>query len=457
VSRGVLFQGLRPYQLEAGRAVIESVRGGRGLTFSIEVARQGGKNELSARIEMLLLLVNAGRDVAAVKAAPTFRPQALISLRRLWSRLAEAGLGEWARREDGHVIRFGRARQVFLSAGPASNVVGHTADLLLEVDEAQDVDIEKFEKELRPMAASAGATTVLYGTAWDESNLLEAVRRENLEAEGRDGVRRHFEYDWRVVAAANPAYGRFVRREMERLGPQHPLFLTQYALRPLPEAGRFLGAAQLSLLEGDHGELDAPRPGEEYVAGLDLAGEGEAGGSRDSTVLTIGRVARDGGEGPPAVEVVRFYEWTGTPHGELYRLLARLLGSIWRVRRVAVDATGLGEPVAARLREALGEARVEAVKLGQARKSALGYDFLAAVNEGRLRLPLAGSRESLEARRQLRLCRAAYRPNRTLSFHVDSREGHDDHVMSLALLVAAAPTGGPRRARGRLREEEGAW
>ena len=39
---------LRPYQQEAGRAVLASVRGRLGRTISIEIARQGGKNELSA-------------------------------------------------------------------------------------------------------------------------------------------------------------------------------------------------------------------------------------------------------------------------------------------------------------------------------------------------------------------------------------------------------------------------
>ena len=45
---------LRPYQVEAGRAVLESVFGGRGLTISIMMARQGGKNELSERVEAVL-------------------------------------------------------------------------------------------------------------------------------------------------------------------------------------------------------------------------------------------------------------------------------------------------------------------------------------------------------------------------------------------------------------------
>ena len=41
---------LRPYQGEIFKAVIESVWNRRGLTFTVEIARQGGKNEVSAQL-----------------------------------------------------------------------------------------------------------------------------------------------------------------------------------------------------------------------------------------------------------------------------------------------------------------------------------------------------------------------------------------------------------------------
>jgi hypothetical protein len=102
------------------------------------------------------------------------------------------------------------------------------------------------------------------------------------------------------------------------------------------------------------------------------------------------------------------------------------------------------------LASALGSARVQGVKLTAESKSRLGYGLLTAVSGGRLRLYAGADAEALECRRQLERCRAAYRPNGTLRFFVDERDGHDDYVVSLALAVAAAGTGGPRRARGRM-------
>jgi hypothetical protein len=156
---------VRPYQELVYETVLASVRAGAGRTFSVMVARQGGKNELSARLELAMLCSHVLKDVDAVKCAPTFSPQAKVSLRRLWSRLRALRPPYTMALEDGYIVRLGRARQVFLSAEPGANVAGHTCHTLLEVDEAQDVDAEKFDKDFRPMAATTNATTVYYGTA----------------------------------------------------------------------------------------------------------------------------------------------------------------------------------------------------------------------------------------------------------------------------------------------------
>jgi hypothetical protein len=78
--------------------------------------------------------------------------------------------------------------------------------------------------------------------------------------------------------------------------------------------------------------------------------------------------------------------------------------------------------------------------------------LLAAVHSARLRLyRMDGSAEWAECRRQLELARAVYRESRSMQFHVDPSEGHDDYLMSLALAVWAARfEGGERTARGRV-------
>ncbi len=60
----------------------------------------------------------------------------------------------------------GKRELTFLSAAPGSNVVGATASTLLQLDEAQDIEIAKYDKQIAPMAASTNATRVFWGTAW---------------------------------------------------------------------------------------------------------------------------------------------------------------------------------------------------------------------------------------------------------------------------------------------------
>ncbi len=451
---------LRPYQVEAGRAIARSVFQRRGHSISVMMARQAGKNELSAQLELLLLTAHMGWNVDAIKCAPTFQPQARISMRRLWSRLGEAGLAAICTREEGHIIRVGCARQVFLSAEPQSNVVGHTAQLLLEVDEAQDVDKEKFDKEFRPMAATTNATTVYYGTPWDDSTLLEQARETNLELERKDGIRRHFQYDWQAVAECNPAYGRYVEGERQRLGENHPLFLTQYCLKPIAGGGRLFSPSQRAQLRGEHSRQSQPTAGETYVAGLDIGGEasdGQTADDHDATVLTIGRLVfppSDALVQEPRLEVVEHYCFQGERHDLLHGRLVDLLGHVWRVRRVAVDATGLGETVARFLATALQPGVVLPVRFSSESKSRLGYQLLAAVNGGRLKVYAQdGSPEYRCFWREMERARVAYRPNRTMNFFVEPSQGHDDYLISLALLLEASRDVRPRVARGRLREE----
>ena len=140
---------LRPYQLEVARAVMDSIQKGRGLTFSVEIARQGGKNELSAHLEVLLLTLYMARGGNIVKCSPTFKPQTIISIERLRERLDEFGFEGIYQTQMGYILQLGNARAIFLSAEGTSSVVGHSADIVLEVDESQDVGKEKYSNQFK--------------------------------------------------------------------------------------------------------------------------------------------------------------------------------------------------------------------------------------------------------------------------------------------------------------------
>lgn len=284
---------------------------------------------------------------------------------------------------------------------------------------------------------------------------MEEARAQNLELERRDGVQRHFHYDWEAVARHNPLYLKFVEAERARLGEDHPLFQTQYLLKPLSGGGRFLSPAQRAQLQGDHPRLQRPAARGTFVAGIDLAGEAEDPARRDATVVTIGELdfsVCDEVLPEPRVKVVAHYSWEGVPHAALYPRLRDLLKNVWGCRRVVVDATGVGLGVASFLQQSLGSTVAPFLFTAPA-KSRLGFDLLSAVNSGRLKMYAPdGSEECREFWRQVERARSFFRPSQTMNFFVDRAEGHDDFLMSLALLVQASHYL-PRSARGRVREE----
>jgi hypothetical protein len=456
-----VFHQLRPYQKEVAAAILGSVFGKKGLTFSVEIARQGGKNELSAQLEVLLLTLFIAEPKNLVKCSPTFKPQTVISMMRLKDRLNDAGFGTIWQSELGYIVRLGSARAVFLSADESANVVGNTAHILLEIDESQDVGKDKYSKEFKPMGATTNCTCVHYGTTWDDTTLLEEVKQTNLELERRDGVKRHFRYDWQEVAKYNPDYLAYVASERERLGEDHPLFLTQYRLLSVRGGGGFLNLQQREQLKGEHSRRRRGEPGKTYMAGLDLAGEEEIDipltthPRRDSTVLTIGELEFPPGSAvvkEPHVRIMEHYCWTGKKHPELYAQLVDILKNVWRCRRITVDATGVGEPVASFLQKALGS-RVVPFTFTQKSKSELGFNLLAAINGGRLKMYRAdGSDECREFWEEMEKAKSTYRPNQTMNFYVEPGRGHDDFLMSLALCAEAGRSYEPRSARGEERE-----
>jgi hypothetical protein len=386
---------LRSYQREVAQAITDSVINHLGDTFVVVFPRQSGKNELQAQIEVYLLALFSGRPAEMVKISPTWKPQSLNAMRRLERVLKKNVLvgSSWSK-ESGYVFRVGEARIYFLSGSPTASIVGATASALLECDEAQDVQIEKWDKEVAPMAASTNATRVFWGTAWTSSTLLARELRAAREREKSDGVRRTWVLTADQVGVEVPAYRAFIQEEVRKHGRQHPFIRTQYYSEEIDDQSGMFPAERLALMRGEHAaEVEAD--GESIYAFLvDVAGEdegqtGEGIGlenpSRDSTALTIVRLdlskLNDPAIGKPVYRVVWRKLWTGDKHTAIYaELLA--LAEVWQTRYVVVDATGVGAGLASFLAKPLA-GRVIPFEFTQKSKSDLGWAFLSILETGR--------------------------------------------------------------------------
>lgn len=268
---------LRHYQEVVARVVVDSALKSKGLSFVVMFPRQSGKNELQAQIEAYLLARYSQTGGELVKVSPTWKPQSLNAMQRLERALRNNFLTErlWAK-EWGYVYRVGKARVVFLSGSPTSNIVGATASVLLEVDEAQDIDIVKYDKEIAPMAASTNATRVFWGTAWTSETLLAREMETARRLEAKDGIQRVFWLDAEAVAREVPDYGLFVQEQVDKLGREHPMVRTQFFSETIDAQAQLFPAARQALMQGHHPELMGPYEGETYALLLDVAGSGFA-------------------------------------------------------------------------------------------------------------------------------------------------------------------------------------
>ena len=461
-TSGITF---RPYQIEPARAIVRSVVENLGLTIIVEMSRQAGKNELQRQIEAYLLVLYKLCDREIVKVSPTYRPQTINSMRKLRLTLDRNSVTRamW-QKEYGFIYRIGHASIAFFSGQKEANVVGATASLLLEADEAQDILMSKWDKDFSPMAASTNATTLLMGTAWTDNTLLYREKLLALEAEKLDGIKRVFRYTADEVARVVPAYGEYVKKQIKKLGRQHPLIKTQYFLEEIGAEGGMFPPARRALMRGNHLAQDEPIAGKLYVATIDVAGEDEDAAA-DGDILSVGQHKRDNttvtmyevdtstiGEPmleAPTYKAVHRWAWVGMKHPAVYGQIRAILET-WGIAYVVVDGTGVGEPLASFLRNVFGDRAIVFV-FNRSTKSKLGYRYLGVVDSGRYKeFAEDGSNPQQEALqsvfwKELDYCQYQIvpGPNKTMIWGVpdgqrDKTTGeyvHDDMITDAALVA----------------------
>lgn len=446
---------LRRYQSGVCEAVCDSILNNRGLSFVVMFPRQSGKNELQAQLETYLLALFCDVSAEMVKVSPTLKPQALNAMRRLERTLKKnLYLSHAWRKEAGCLYRVEDARMQFLSGAPESSIVGATASLLLEVDEAQDVLPAKFDKDIAPMTASTHATRVFWGTAWTSSSLLGRELRASREAENRDGLKRVFRLTADDVSAEVPAYRASVEETLTRLGRAHPLVRTQYFSEEIDGLGGLFPPDRLARMQSAIGSLvvsAAFTPGKRYAILLDVAGVDEgvrsaAGGltlanpARDATALTLVEVCPGAAAALPVYRPVMRRQWIGVGTATLLPQI-RALALEWRVQALVVDATGVGAGLASLLENAL-PGKVTPFTFNATSKSRLGWDFLGLVDSNRWQealyptdAPGDQARWQREFFAQLAACQFEVQPgpDQHMKWSVPDGMLHDDWVLSAAL------------------------
>lgn len=399
---------MRRYQQGVMESVFHSVLNERGLSFVVMFPRQSGKNELQAHLEVFLMALLSQETAEFIKVTPTKDPQAKTGMHRFEKVARKNIMVKYLWQKDGeNAYKVGQSRLTFLSAAPGSNIVGATASGLLEVDEAQQVSIEKYDRDIAPMSASTCATHVFWGTAWTSATLLGRELRAAEEAEKKDGIRRVFRLTADDVSEELAAYRKHVEEKVARLGRTHPMVRTQYFSEEVDGEGGMFPAERQALMHSSREATVVSNQTGIYALLLDVAGEDEgvrgidgslsmANPARDATALTLIEIVLDqieenraGGAPAPTLPIyrpIKRWQWIGANHVTLQTLI-RDIALEWKARALVVDATGVGAGLASFLDRAL-PGRVTPFTFNSASKSTLGWEFLAIVDSGRWQEPV---------------------------------------------------------------------
>jgi len=420
-SRHVIGLPLYGYQLAPLRAVLDSALRRRGREYLLVFPRQSGKNEAVAQLLVYLLVLlqrRGGRVVYGAVGDGLGRGRERLEA-RLDNPLTR---GRWRRESRPARVALGRAAVAFLSSHPRAAARGETADPLLVIDEAQDQDAAHIEAVFTPMRAAHNATAVYLGTTRLTTDFLWAKKGELEALTAADGAPRVFLVGPDAVTAENPDYAAFLAEQVRRYGRRHPIVAAEYFLEPGGGNGGLFPSWRLALMRGLHPRQRAPRPGELYVAAIDLAGQDEGAAAsagslrnpaRDYTVVTLFRV-REGSSADsadfnllesapsgddfssgPVYEAVDVFVDHGSRHFQgapgRPRLADTLLAYLrhWDtaggLAHVLIDATGVGQGLADWLAAQLGSTRVTPFQFNGPAKARLGSDFLALIDTGRFK------------------------------------------------------------------------
>ena len=448
----------RRYQVPAVDAIVNSVLKRLGLRFVIMFPRQTGKNECQAQIENYLLFRFSEIGGQIVKVSPTWKPQSINAKQRFERVMMNNQITtKLAKPSQGFQYVMNRSKIIFLSGDPNSSIVGATADLLLEVDEAQDVGKNKFDKEIAPMAASTNATVAFFGTAWTDDTLLARERKDAERKEKLDGIQRVFRLTCEDVFPDVPAYKIYVTDQVQKMGRTHPTIKTQYYSEEIDAESAFIKDAEI-LMAGNHKRREAPEDGEIIAIMVDVAGgeeENKAGlkletndtEQRDATAVTVCSIdlsTLSTIKHAVTWKVLCRHNWTGIPMEQQYARMEGLINH-WFPAVVCCDGTGIGAGMSAYIRALVGDEHFIDFTFSMQSKSKIGWAWMGMVMTGRWKEYKDSDGLQKTFFEQLKYCKyeVVPGPGNMIKYAVPdgtrNQNGeyvHDDLIMSAAMSAA---------------------
>jgi hypothetical protein len=369
---------LHSYQKPLARRIVESVIINDGEEITALASRQSGKTEtvsdvLATLMVILPLLAKIYPDLLGRfkdglwvgMFAPTEsqaetlfgRTVTRLTSERALEVLGDPEIDDTTKRVGGVTRQIKLMRSgstiTMMTANPRAKIESKSFHVIV-IDECQEADDFTVSKSISPMLAYYAGTMIKTGTpTTSKNNFYRAIQLNKRKATGRGAKQNHFQWDWRDVSKVNSDYQKFIKKEMLRIGEESDEFQMSYNCKWLLERGMFVSSTVLDELGDTSQELVKVWHKTPVVVGIDPARK------LDSTVVTVVWVDWDRPDefGYFDHRVLNWLELQGDDWEEQYFQVVNFLSN-YDVLAIGVDANGVGDAVAQRLKVLVPRAEV---------------------------------------------------------------------------------------------------
>ena len=448
---------LHAYQKPLARRIMESVIINDGEEVTALASRQSGKSETVADTVatlMILLprlaklypdLLGKFKDGVWVGLfAPTESQAETLfgrAVTRLTSERAVDIMGD-VEIDDSAVRVGGVTRQLklkksgstitMMTANPRAKIESKSFHLIV-VDECQEADDFVVSKSISPMLAYYAGTMVKTGTpTTTKNNFYRSIQLNRRRQTTKGNRQNHFQWDWKDVAKFNPNYEKFIRKEMLRIGEESDEFQMSYNCKWLLERGMFVTSSIMDDLGDTSQELVKVWHKTPVVVGIDPARK------TDSTVVTVVWVDWDRPDefGYFDHRILNWLEMQGDDWEEQYYQIVNFLSN-YDVLAVGVDANGVGDAVAQRLKLLLPRAEVMSLTSSPSQQSKRWKHLQALIQRKMIAWPAHAKTRRLRTWKrfyqQMVDAEVQYKGPNFLVAAPDESYAHDDFVDSLSI------------------------
>jgi hypothetical protein len=448
---------LHPYQVPLARRIIESVIINDGEEITALAARQSGKSETIANTVATLMvllprlakmypdLLGQYKDGIWIGMFAPVEGQVETlfgrAINRLTSERALEILGD-PEIDDSLGRVPGITRQIrlknsgstlmMMTANPRAKIESKSFHLIL-IDECQGADDFMVAKSISPMLAYYAGTMVKTGTPTNiKNNFYRSIQINKRRQTSRGSRQNHFQWDWHEVAKVNPQYNKFIKKEMTRIGEDSDEFQMSYNCKWMLEKGMFVTSTTMDELGDTSQEVVRSWHRSPVVVGIDPARK------MDSTVVTVVWVDWDRPDefGYYDHRVLNWLEIQGDDWEDQYFQIVNFLSN-YNVFLVGVDANGVGDAVAQRLKLLLPRAEVIPLSSSPSEQSRRWKHLKALIDRRMVGFPAHAKTRRLRSWKrfyqQMTDLETKFKGPNFSAAAPDEAHAHDDYADSLAI------------------------